>query len=334
MKQPEILTVGAEHPQRTSPRRLALTGLVLLLTGAVLCAGLLVAKREDEPQAASPPGRTPAPSPYTGPQAGANLAPGPDPSFAAAETPGLLISGASQEGGSTLDRRDRTAAKGPWTVLVRRPDGSLGHHGAVVTFPVPAPLGGRTVEIGRHPALAADGQLTWFIDGAFARIRGDLTEHDLIAIAAATRIADGRPQVKAPPGLTMAAVAPSRPTYLREARYSSTEVGESAALGGGLTYTGVLRSGAVEDTLYSAGFQPAGTVHGKPAIVTSALGGNAILAWEPKPGMVAYVGYSGELLDGDAVAALHRLAQRTRLLNEHQWQATNPVTVDQVNTVG
>ncbi|MBC9723845.1 hypothetical protein [Streptomyces sp. TRM68367] len=68
--------------------------------------------------------------------------------------------------------------------------------------------------------------------------------------------------------------------------------------------------------------------------VTSELGGNGVLAWEPTPGVVAYVGYSGASLDRGAVAGLHRLAERTRLLSAQEWQATGPSTVDQVNDFG
>jgi hypothetical protein len=42
-------------------------------------------------------------------------------------------------------------------------------------------------------------------------------------------------------------------------------------------------------------------------------------------------GYSGAELDADAVAALRRLATRTRPLDGTQWRATEPQTIDQVN---
>ncbi|WP_327187029.1 hypothetical protein [Streptomyces sp. NBC_01334] len=72
-------------------------------------------------------------------------------------------------------------------------------------------------------------------------------------------------------------------------------------------------------------------MNGKPAVITSALGGNGALAWEPVPGVVAYIGYSGAPLDEGAVAALRRLAARARLLSPGQWQATGPTTSDQIN---
>jgi len=86
-----------------------------------------------------------------------------------------------------------------------------------------------------------------------------------------------------------------------------------------------------QDRLYAVTVKAAGTVHGKPAFVTSEIGGNGVLAWEPAPGVVAYVGYSGAPLDQGAIAARHRLAERTRLLSARQWRATHPQTTDQVN---
>ncbi|MFF7642943.1 hypothetical protein [Streptomyces canus] len=59
-----------------------------------------------------------------------------------------------------------------------------------------------------------------------------------------------------------------------------------------------------------------------------------MLVWEPEPGLVAYVGYSGASLAEGAVAALHQIAERTRLLSAEQWQATRPQTNDQTNDFG
>jgi hypothetical protein len=50
--------------------------------------------------------------------------------------------------------------------------------------------------------------------------------------------------------------------------------------------------------------------------------------------VVAYVGYSGATLDDDAVNALRRVAQRSRPLDDGQWRATRPQTVDQTNEPG
>lgn len=129
----------------------------------------------------------------------------------------------------------------------------------------------------------------------------------------------------------MTATGRSRALSVHETRYSSAATGEADELSGGLTFTGVARCGGLEDQMYAAGVQPAGTVDGKPAVITSVFGGNGALAWEPVPGVVAYIGYSGAQLDQGAVAALHRLAARTRLLSPGQWQATSPATSDQID---
>jgi hypothetical protein len=233
-----------------------------------------------------------------------------------------------------LNRRDRTADTDPWTVTVRRGDGSLGRNGAVVTFPVPAPQLGRPVQVGGVTGRAGDGEIACPIGGAHARVRGDLPRTELVGIAAATTVVSGRPHVDPPSGLSVTSTGTSRPRYIREARYGSDEVGEADELSLGLTYTGVARCGGLEDRLYAADAQASGTVHGRPAVVTSALGGNGVLAWEPEPGLVAYVGYSGASLDEGAVATLHRIAERTRLLSTAQWQATRPQTNDQTNDFG
>lgn len=100
----------------------------------------------------------------------------------------------------------------------------------------------------------------------------------------------------------------------------------------GLVYTGLAAAGGVEDAMYQYQGRASGTVGGKPAVASSVLGGNGTLAWEPIPGLVCYVGYSGAAMDDAAVAALHRLAERTGLLDWYTWRATNPTVVDQDNT--
>jgi hypothetical protein len=254
----------------------------------------------------------------------------------AGQPPGLLIRGA--DGGSVLDRRDRAATSGPWAVVVRGPGGSLGHNSAVVTFPMStaesgSTTGGRPVRVGRVLGRIVDGELTWPIGGTLARVRGDVPARRLLEIARATRVVNGHPLVTAAPGRLVTAVAPARPVHLPEVRYGSADAGEAAMLGNGLTYTGVVGSGGFEDALYQWGFQPSGRVHGQPAVITPVQGGNAVLAWEPLPGVVAYVGYSGALLEDGAVAALHRLAERAGLVSPSRWQSLQPGVIDGVNTI-
>jgi hypothetical protein len=130
------------------------------------------------------------------------------------------------------------------------------------------------------------------------------------------------------------ATGPYRPPTIHELRYGSTAVGEQAALGDGLTYTGVTSGGGFEDQLYAVPTDNGGLVNGKPAVVSPVCGGNATLAWEPTPGVVAYNGYSGSLLDAKAITALHRLAGQARALTSTEWQATHPQTIDQINEPG
>ncbi|MEV0718487.1 hypothetical protein [Asanoa sp. NPDC050611] len=235
---------------------------------------------------------------------------------------------------SGLDRCDRLAADGPWTVVLRAPDGSLGRHGAVVTFPVDAPRLGQPVAVGQVRGLIADRAVTWPVAGGHARIRGDLGQAGLLAVAARVTVVDGRPAVDPPAGLTVAADGPYRPPTVHELRYGATEVGEQAALGAGLVYTGVSGSGGFEDRLYAVDSTEGPPLRGRPTVVSTVSGGNGTLAWEPAPGVVAYVGYSGALLGADAVAALHRLAVRSRPLSDVEWRAAGPQTVDQTNEPG
>ncbi|GAA3339045.1 hypothetical protein GCM10020358_21370 [Amorphoplanes nipponensis] len=219
--------------------------------------------------------------------------------------------------------------------MVRRRDGSLGRHGAVVTFPVPAPPAtARTLDVGGTPGRAGPDTVTWPLAGAYARVRGDLPERALIAIAARTTASRGRPAVRPPAGYAVVSRGPYRPPAIHEIRYGSADLGEQATLGGGLTFTGVARGGGFEDRLYATPGAVGGLVGGRPAVVSMALGGNAALAWEPAPGVVAYVGYSGSSPGGGTVAALHRLAQRARPLDAGQWRAARPSTADQTNEPG
>jgi hypothetical protein len=322
----DTVTFGPGEPPRRPSRRLVVAGVVVL---SALVAGtaavVLLHDGESVPPAVSGPavsGKVPA--------TGARSCPA--PSRAVAVVPVALIIDCAG-GGSSLDRRDPTASSGPWTVVVRRTDGSLGRHGAAVTFPVAAPpAGAGTVKVGGTAGKAGPDSVTWPVGGAYARIRGDLPEPALITIAARTSVVGGRPVVKEPPaGYAVAGGGPYRPPAIHEIRYGSAEVGEQTALGGGLTYTGVVRGGGFEDQLYAAHGTPAGQVGGRPAVVSPVFGRNGSLAWEPAPGVVAYVGYSGSSLTDGAVAALLRLAQRSRPVNDGQWRATRPQAVEQSN---
>lgn len=323
----EILSGGPERPPWKPPHWLIMAA-VAVVTIAALVISLIAVNGED-----SPPSATPRSSPSLSSPTRVSSSDGPNASAIQDETPGLVITGVALNQGS-LNRHDRTANAGSWTVTVRRSDGSLAHNGAVVTFPVSKPRVGRPIRIGDVSGWDRDGEIVWPLAGSYARVRGDLPKPRLVSIATTTRAVSGRPEVRAPSGFSVVSTGAARPHVLREARYGSDEVGEEGELSNGLTFTGVARCGGVEDRLYAVDTQPAGTVRGKRAVVTSGITGNAVLAWELKPGLVAYVGYSGAALDRGAVAALRRLAERTRVLNSQQWQATGPATLDQVNDFG
>jgi hypothetical protein len=315
----EILSSGPERP-RWKPQRWMTAVGVTAGAAAVLTGGIVMSGSPGEPRRAAP-----ARASSTSSLSVVVFPEGPDAAVAPEQTPGLVIKWAALKRGSAWDQRDRASGSGPWTVTVRRHDGSLGRHSAVVTFPVPAPDSRRT---------AKAGQITWRIGGGYARVRGDLPKATLVRIAAATTVTAGRPEVEPPPGLSVTAAGTARARDMREVRYGSDSVGEAAALSSGVTFTGVVRCGGFEDQLYVAGARAAGTVHGKPAVVTSALIGDGLLAWQPAPGVVAYVGYSGAPLTEATIAALHRIAERTRLLNPRQWQTAEPQTNDGVNAFG
>jgi hypothetical protein len=236
--------------------------------------------------------------------------------------------------GSYLTRSDPTAVIGPWTVVVRRADGSLGRYGAVVTYPVRTNDAANTepsIRVGSASGISGPGFILWPLGNGQARIRGDLPQADLVHIAELTTVVAGRPQVRPPEGFRVIARAPSRLPLIHEIRYGSSGLGVGPALGDGLTYTGLTSGGGFEDALYAERATPAGTVHGAAAVLSSVQGGNGTLAWEPSPGVVAYVGWSGAGMSAKAVTALRTLAEGTYILTPSQWLAAKPQLDDQEN---
>jgi hypothetical protein len=233
-----------------------------------------------------------------------------------------------------LTRSDPAAVNGAWTVVVRRADGSLGRHGAVVTYPAPtndAPNTGASIRVGSVSGISGPGFILWPLGNGQARIRGDLPQADLVHIAELTTVVAGRPQVRPPAGFRVIARAPSRLLLVHEIRYASADLGVGPALGDGLTYTGLTSGGGFEDALYAEVATPAGTVHGAAAVLSSVQGGNGTLAWEPSPGVVAYVGWSGVGESAKAVTALRTLAEGSYILTPSQWLAAKPQLDNQEN---
>ena len=321
----DIVSFGSEKPPWRPSRRVVVTGVIVVAAAVVL--GAVIFGGGDR----GPSGATPLPlSTSAGASARATgpVVTGPTCSPRSAGPaivgpPVALVIGCAREPGSGLDRRDRGAAQGPWTVVVRRADGSLGRNSAVITFPVAA-----------APPATVPGTRVWALAGAHARIHGDLSEGELTAIADRVRVVRGRPVLDAPAGYTAVSTGSYRPAVIREMRYGTEALGETDSLGGGLTYTGFVSGGGYEDQLFDEELALAGPVNGKPAVVTTVFGGNGALAWEPAPGLIAYIGYSGSQLDDNASAALLRLAVRANLLGAQQWRGRKPPTVDQTNQPG
>src|SRR4051794_13527900 len=318
----EVLDAGPDRPRRWPKARLA---VILVLAAVALVVGLrrTSAFGGDEPSPHPAPAATPsAPATPAPPGNCTTAVPGREPPGDVPTSISALVFG-SPAAATALTRLDTTAGQGPWTVVVRRDDGSLGRHGAVVTFPV------------RAADATGTSEVVWALAGAHARVRGDLGRAALLEVARRTTVVHGRPVVRRPPhGLRVIASEPYRAREVHELRYRDRrDLGEvGAALG--FVYTGVLRGGGFEDAVYAGSPAPAGTVHGQAAVVSPVLGGSATLAWSPAAGVVAYVGYSGPSLDEAAVAALRCLARRTRALTEAQWRAAAPFVVAQTNDFG
>jgi hypothetical protein len=309
-------------------------GLVLVAVLAV-AVGLAVAANTLGERSTQPPFRTPS--------ADVTTLSGPTPTdstttyiylveTALPDIGGLALGG--QPITNSLTRSDPTAVNGPWTVVVRRADGSLGRYGAVVTYPAPtndAANTGATIRVGSASGISGPGFILWPLGNGHARIRGDLPQADLVHIAELTTVVAGRPQVRPPAGFRVIARAPSRLPLIHEIRYSSNGLGVGPALGDGLTYSALTSGGGLEDALYAERATVAGTVRGAAAVVSSVQGGNGTLAWEPSPGVVAYVGWSGGPVNAEIVTALRTLAEGAYILTPSQWLATKPQLDDQKN---
>ncbi|MDN5765703.1 MAG: hypothetical protein L0H96_07215 [Humibacillus sp.] len=310
------------RPESRPRRLLSVIGIVLLAVVGIWALGRFDASsRKDaapQPSRSSPPAATASPAP---------TASGVEPSVTL-ETALPPFGGVALDymtPGSALTSRDLPAVFDAWTVVVRRDDGSLGHHGAVVTYPVPAaPRENRNlVPVGPVDGVATAGQIVWPLGKQHARVRGDLPVTVLAQIAAATRVVDGRPQVAPPSRFKVISRSPSRMPLVHELRYYEGALG--------LTYTGLGRGGGFEDALYAGTVTLMGNVNEAPAVASTVGGGNGTVAWEPSPGLVAYVGWSGAALSRSTEATALRLAQSSRILSARQWLALKPQLIDQPN---
>jgi hypothetical protein len=205
-------------------------------------------------------------------------------------------------------------------VVIRGPGGRFGVNGAVVTFPVDHTTLGNPAA--RPPGAvwnSGEQLLVWPLAGSHAQIVGDLGQARLADLAMSIRIGRGEPHLTALNGFTTAATIPYRSSVVHEMRYSTADLGRSE-LGEGLIYTGALSGASFESQVFEARARPAGLVRGRPAVYAEAKGRNGTLAWEPAPGEVAYIGFSGPPAPAGTIEVLRALADQGRALTPAQWQ--------------
>lgn len=240
-----------------------------------------------------------------------------------ATTVGLLLRSPWGHAGGYPYVARNSIAKPRWSVIIRRSSGTFGKDEVVATFPADRPTTGRKVDIAGQPGRVTFGTVTWKLASPYATLRGDLPTDELIDIARNITIRNGRPVLATPGalGLTVAATVPYTAQSTHEARYDATRLGVAGRALGGLVFTGVAQTAEVDDWALLAHPSFEGQVRGSPAVVTSLFGGNGALAWELRPGTIAYVGYSGAELSERTSQALLCLAQWSRPVTAPQWRA-------------
>jgi hypothetical protein len=319
----ELLELG---PRRPGPLRwLSILAVVLAVAGVTTHA-VRSAVSSARPR---PVGSDSATVPSTGVIALPAVSQRPFPSDTAAVVLGKVPQFAA------VERTDDAAAHGPWSLVVRRRDGSLGRHGAVITYPVSPPAWGHPVWIGRAIGTAVAGGFVWPLAGKYARIRSDLPPQVVVRLVLATTGVYGVPAIHPVSAYRPVVAAPYRSGSIHEIRYHASQLGSGAAGLDGLIYTGVLTAGGgFEDRLYARSSTDAGQVHGRPAVATVTIGGNEVVAWEVAPGMVAYLGYSGAEPGPHTVEVLRHLASRAHALCGRNWRASSPQRTEQQNDFG
>ena len=327
----QVLVRGRQLERRRRAAGIAAAAAVIVV--AVTVTSLTTSPRHSDPVAPAPTSSAPqsaATSPAEASESSTPAArPAPLNGVQQERASALAIDGVINPF-STVNRVHTDAKKGPWALIVRRNDGSLAQHGAVVTYPVSdvMPVDPTRIDVGGVSGVTYEGTVLWILAGGIARVQGDLAEKELVAIAARTSIVDGRPRLRAAPSGFVVAWKGLYRSSTHEVRYGSLELGKPA-LGDGLTYTGVTTGAEFEDELYTlnrGATAKTTTVNGRRAVFSQVNGGNMTLAWEANPGAVLYVGYSGSQFGAAQAAALEDLARRAVGIDEAQWQATKPQT--------
>lgn len=311
-----------EQPPRTG--RAASTLLVVL--GVVVAAVVGVNALAAADQTVASPGPTPTPTSTWTP---AYDVPTPTPDTSLRTLPdcprplgGLLLRGVDPRGLATADRDRCVVGSPPRQAVVLRKTGSgtFAHLSAVVTWPLRT---GTATPTGLAPqARGPRDELVWPVAGRLARVRGDLPESTLVAIAKATSVSDGWLRVEPPKGLRAAYQGRYSPDTVHELRYPSGSVVLPAELGEAATFSGLQRGADLENALLDGAVR-VGAVHGSPAVVY--LGeDSALLAWQDGEGVTAYVGLNG--LSQTASDSLVRdtllgLAKKVRTLSAADYAA-------------
>lgn len=336
MREPDEVDNREERPSRSS----GLT-LVGLLGGAVLAAVLVGQLTAPDPPARSPT----AVAPTNVSDLPTTTAPNKPIGVGSlkrcpVQLGGLTLGEDLQVPGSTSEIWDCDAlTQGPWSLVIRAPDGHFGVRSAVVTYPFPgtSPLPDKPVTKPQGGRWNADAQsLIWPLAGSHAQIVGDVGQAQLADLAMRVTVVSGLPHLAALDGFTAAATTTYRFPLIHEMRYETVDLGQESKLGTGEVWTGVTTGASFEFELLrvravpggSAFYKSAGVVRGKPAIYARAPDSNWILAWESAPGEVAYIGYSGPVSPADAVEALRSLADKGKVLTPGQWETKDRAQVD------
>jgi hypothetical protein len=183
----DVQEVGPDGPRWHPPRWVV---RLLALAAVAAIAGVVMSRPDSKPATSAAPSAAPTvratlpgpPQTCDAPRASTSPADWTDVAAMAL---------ADVETGGSLMRRGPAVARGPWSVLVHRADGSLGQHGAVVTYPVERLDGGKPVDVGGARGRQAATEVVWSVGGRYARVRGDLGADILTPIARVTTVSAG-----------------------------------------------------------------------------------------------------------------------------------------------
>ncbi|NMM35128.1 MAG: hypothetical protein HHJ13_14240 [Phycicoccus sp.] len=321
------------------PRRSSGLTLLGLLGGAVLVAVLL--------GQLTAPGPDDRPATAVAPTTTSNLPTTPEPETSTgerlpercpAELGGLTLGPHRQVPGFAIDRWDCDALTlGPWSVVIRAPDGRFGVRSAVVTFPLFWWIGDSDAPVTRPKGgiWSANAQrLVWPLADSYAQIVGDLGQEQLVDLAILVRIKGGKPNLLNLDGLETEPTTTFGSPVNHEMQYRAGQLGQDATLGGGQVWVGVMTGASFESQALGTHAKPAGIVRGKPAIYcTGGVPGwgsgqsTGNLVWESAPDEVSYIGFSGSATKETAIKTLRALADTGKTLTPAEWLTLDRVQI-------